>query len=523
MKSINRFFFNPKYLYIVLLGLLLFTGCGSSQVTPTVIENKPVAAYEINYTAYNNMLNVQSINVTPPSSRQNFTGKAGLFQIGNAIFTGNLITVTAYITNNDVNPWTGVEVQAYQLLSGNSVTVYNPDFGTGWYVNNPASGAWGWLFTSGTQGSEFTIPAGGQSANKINGFYTNSNFRVVVYVYANVPLISGITPVLGLAGSTVTISGYNFSTTQGSVTFHGIPATVQSWTNNTIVATVPTNATLGNVVVDTVYANTPYSNPILFTPDNVFTSGNSIKNPAGITVDTSGNVYAAIYNTNNDIAKLTPTGVKSIYSKGSRAVPYNSPLDVAFDTSGKLYVANSGNNNILAVPAGGGKPSVFANVGATPDALYFANAGQSWPLYVADGGDGTIYSVAANKTSTVFSSGFTNPTAIATDASGDVYVGDCSNGSVYKIDPTGTTITTVITGLSCPAGMKLDQSGNIYILDAGTGIMYQYSPITGNYSPYAAGTGIPNANGGFAFNDTFSTLYASQDTPTNDIISIPIQ
>jgi sugar lactone lactonase YvrE len=523
MKPTNRSFLNLKYLYAGLLGLLLTVSCGSSQVTPTLIENKPVAAYEINYNAYNNMLDVQSINVTPPSSRQNFTGKAGIFQIGNAIFTGNLITVTAYITNNDTNPWTGVELQAYQLRSGNSVTVYNPDFGTGWYIDNPAYGAWGWLFTSGTQSSEFTIPAGGRSANKINGFYTNTNFSVVVYIYANVPVISGITPATGLTDSTVTISGYNFSTTQGSVTFNGYSSNCKSWTNNTIVAIVPPHATLGNVVVDTVYANTPYSNPILFTPYNVFTSGNSIKNPAGITVDTSGNIYAAIYNTNNYITELTPTGVKSTYSNGSKTVSYNSPLDVAFDTSGKLYVANYGNNNILVVPAGGGKPSVFANVGGRPDALYFANAGQSWPLYVADGGDGTIYSVAGNGNSAVFSSGFTNPTAIATDASGNVYVGDCSNGSVYKIDPTGTIITTVITGLSCPAGMKLDQSGNIYILDAGTGIMYQYSPITGNYSPYAAGTGIPNANGGFAFNDTFSTLYASQDTPTNDIISIPIK
>ncbi|MGC8580571.1 MAG: IPT/TIG domain-containing protein [bacterium] len=393
--------------------------------------------------------------------------------------------------------------------------MYNPDFGTGWYVNNPAYGAWGWLFTSGTAGSEFTIPAGGRSANKVNGFYADSSFRAWVLVYANVPVISNITPALGLTGSTVTISGYNFSTTQGSVTFNGITATVQSWTDTSIVATVPTNATLGNVVVETVYANTPYSNPSLFTPYKIFAS---LTTPGGITVDTLGNLYVPNYS-GNRMNRISPTGVITTYAPSTR---YNAPLDVALDTGGNLYIANYGNNNILRIPSGRQNPAIFATGLSSPDALYFSSAGQSWPLFVANGGNGTISEVSSTGTVTQFASGFTTPTAIATDASGNVYVGDCSNGNVYMINSAGSFTTTVLTGLSCPAGMKLDSLGNIYILDAGTGVMYKYVPSTGSYSVYAAGTGIPDANGGFAFNDTFSTLYVNQDTPTNDIIAIPL-
>ena len=128
--------------------------------------------------------------------------------------------------------------------------------------------------------------------------------------------------------------------------------------------------------------------------------------------------------------------------------------------------------------------------------------------------------ISSNGTVTQFASGFTSPTAIVTDASGNVYVGDCSNGNVYKI---GSTIVSIISSLSCPAGMKLDNAGNIYILDSGTGIIYKYSPSTGYYSPYAGGTGIPNTNAGFAFDDTFTTLYVSEDSPTNGVISIPLQ
>ena len=147
--------------------MILLTSCGNYRSTQ---ENKPIGIYELYYDASTKQLSIKSIDITPPYAGQNFSGKAGVFQIGNAIFDGSLVTATVYITNNDTQPWTGVEVQAYQLLSGNNVTVYDPDFGTGWYVNNPAYGAWGWLFTSGIAGSEFTIPAGGRSANKVNGF-----------------------------------------------------------------------------------------------------------------------------------------------------------------------------------------------------------------------------------------------------------------------------------------------------------------------------------------------------------------
>ncbi|MCL4558428.1 MAG: IPT/TIG domain-containing protein [Deltaproteobacteria bacterium] len=501
------------------LGILLSAGCGPAQHLQKS-ANTPVAAYDIAYDAHTNLLSMKSIDVTPPSYAQNnLPGKAGLFQIGNATLTGNLLTAPIYITNNDTNAWTGVEMQSYQLLSGSAIAALT-DLGSGWYIDNPPYGAWAWFFTSGTAGSAYTIPAGGQSADTVMGFNATSSFVFRVYLYADVPVISGLTPSTVLTGSTITISGYNFSTTPGSVIFNGITGTVQSWTADKIVATVPTDATLGNVVVDTVYANTPYSNPVKFTPYRILTNSKFIASPGGITVDTAGNLYVAVYGNNNYIEKVSPAGSLTTYSKSNK---YNNPVDVAFDTAGKLYVSNCNSNNILAVRSGGGAPSVFAVVGSCPDALYFSGAGESWPLYAADGGDGTVYSIQSNGTASLFASGFVIPTAVATDASGDVYVGDCGNGDVYRINAAGTVTTTVITGLSCPSGMKLDSAGNIYILDSTADTIYEYVPSTGTYSTYAVLTGIVNANGGFAFDDAFTTLYVSQASPTNEIVAIPIQ
>jgi YD repeat-containing protein len=65
------------------------------------------------------------------------------------------------------------------------------------------------------------------------------------------PSISGLSAASGAVGESITISGSNFLSTQGSSTvkFNGLPAVVSSWANGSITATVPYNATTGPVVV----------------------------------------------------------------------------------------------------------------------------------------------------------------------------------------------------------------------------------------------------------------------------------
>jgi sugar lactone lactonase YvrE len=517
-NKIQRIFKNTVYVLI----LLFAAGCGSVQ-PQHVQANKPVAAYQINYNADTNALSIKSIDVTPPHAGQNIAGLAGVFQSGPTILSGNLITAPVYIVNNSTSPWTGVEMQMYQLLTGSSVLAEFPDFGTGWYINNPSYGAWGWLFTSGTPGSPFTIPAGGKSVNKVIGYNANSSFAAWAYIYANVPIVTGISPLGALAGQPITISGYNFGTSPDSVTFNGVTATVMTWSSTSITATVPANVTLGDIFVNTVDANTPYSNGAIFTPYSIFAP--SVTNPFGITVDTIGNLYVAS-NSTNYIKRITPAGVVSNYSKSAGRGTLNSPTDVAMDPTGTgmLYVPSYNNNDVVTVDTSG-NATAFTTTGFNgPDALYFSQAGQSWPLFVANGGNGTISEVASNKTTTEFASGFTQPTALTVDASGNVYVGECTNGSVYKINAAGTVTTTVVTGLVCPTCMKQDASGNIYILDnTATSTMYKYNPATGNLSFYVAGNGIMDANGGFAFSPDFSLLYVGQTQPINDVTVIPLK
>ncbi|MBZ5521396.1 MAG: IPT/TIG domain-containing protein [Acidobacteriia bacterium] len=92
------------------------------------------------------------------------------------------------------------------------------------------------------------VPAGatnGTLVATINGFATNGvSFFIVPNIGA---LLPGAAPV----GTPVAITGSGFGQTQGfgGVTFSGVSAQVQSWSDTSIVAVVPQGATAGNVVV----------------------------------------------------------------------------------------------------------------------------------------------------------------------------------------------------------------------------------------------------------------------------------
>jgi hypothetical protein len=67
---------------------------------------------------------------------------------------------------------------------------------------------------------------------------------------ASAPAITSLNPASGNVGQSVTINGTGFGTQTGNtVKFNGVTAVVTNWTSTQITATVPNNATTGNVVV----------------------------------------------------------------------------------------------------------------------------------------------------------------------------------------------------------------------------------------------------------------------------------
>jgi sugar lactone lactonase YvrE len=178
--------------------------------------------------------------------------------------------------------------------------------------------------------------------------------------------------------------------------------------------------------------------------------------PWGVATDSSGNVYVADVN-NNKIRKITPLGVVTTLAgsgaQGSAdgtgtAATFNQPYAVATDTSGNVYVADTYSLKIRKItPAG---------------------------MVTTLAGSGSFGSTDGTGTAATF--GY--PRGIATDSSGNVYVGDGTNNKIRKITPAGMVTTLAGSGASGsadgtgaaatffrPYGVATDFSGNVYVAD----------------------------------------------------------
>jgi hypothetical protein len=248
----------------------------------------------------------------------------------------------------------------------------------------------------------------------------------------------------------------------------------------------------------------------------------SFNGPAGVVVDSSGNVYVAD-STNDLIREISPGGVVTTLAGqagvfGSTnatgtAASFNDPTGVAVDSSGNVYVADTANNMIRKI-APGGVVTTFAgqltagSTNATGTAASFKDpdgvaVDSSGNVYVADTGNylireispsGVVTTLAgqagvqgsANGTGTAAS--FNTPTGVAVDSSGDVYVADLLISHIREITPGGTV--TTIAGLSLgstngstcvatfdgPAGVAIDSTGNVYVADKSNDLIREITP-----------------------------------------------
>ena len=179
-------------------------------------------------------------------------------------------------------------------------------------------------------------------------------------------------------------------------------------------------------IVNTAGTVSTYTGTLTPGADNGTLQQATFNNPAGMTLDATGNNLYLADLLNNLIRKINiPTGMVttlagsgdlgSADSLGTSATFY-FPTSVAVDASGNVYVAEYVNNRIRKI---------------TPDGTVSTFAGTGKQGY-ADG-QGT-------------SAAFSGPTGVAVDASGNVYVADTYNNLIRKITPGGLVSTIAGSG-----------------------------------------------------------------------------
>lgn len=232
----------------------------------------------------------------------------------------------------------------------------------------------------------------------------------------------------------------------------------------------------------------------------------TLNSPSGVAVDAAGNVYIAdsgnerirMIDLNGNISTLAGNG--SPVFLGDNAPAKNaqlSPFDVALDKAGNLFVADTINHrirkinlttNIITTVAGIGTPGYSGDGGPAtsaqlelPTSMAVDGAGN---LYIADNGNsvvrrvsaatGVINTVAGNgkfvfnvETGTALGVSI-DPTRVAVDSSGAIYITDQFNDRIRKLTAQVPATFTIVSGnnQTGPAGSMLPVPIVVKVADA---------------------------------------------------------
>ena len=157
---------------------------------------------------------------------------------------------------------------------------------------------------------------------------------------------------------------------------------------------------------------------------------------------------------------------------------FDSPAGLAVDGSGNVYVANSnspsndgGVNGVEEMPAGCASSSCVTSLGggfSEPSGVAVDGSGN---VYVADNFDGVKEmppGCGSASCVTSLGGGFGYPAGVAVDGSGNVYVADSVNDAVKEMPPgcaSSSCVTTLGGGFYFPFGVAVDGGGNVYVAD----------------------------------------------------------
>src|SRR5208283_2111069 len=186
--------------------------------------------------------------------------------------------------------------------------------------------------------------------------------------------------------------------------------------------------------------------------------------PAGVAVDSAGNVYAAdsgtgaIYEWNASTQQVTALVTAGL----------NVPQGVAVDGAGNVYIADTGNNAIKEWRAATGQVTTLVASGlASPQGAAVDGGGN---VYIADTGNNAIekWSAATGQVTTLVSSGLASPVGVTVDGAGNLYIADNKSNAIVEWNAaTGKLTTLMLSGLASPEGAAVDGAGNVYVADWG--------------------------------------------------------
>jgi sugar lactone lactonase YvrE len=261
--------------------------------------------------------------------------------------------------------------------------------------------------------------------------------------------------------------------------------------------------------------------------------------PTGVAVDSAGNLYIADTN-NYSVRKVTTDGKIATFA-GSHVNGYSgdiitgdttdtflataaelgSPVSIVLDAAGNVYICDMQTSVVREVL----ESNLYITTFAGSDANTFG------------GGDG-FGAVWAT---------FQHPESIAIDKSGNIYIADTEDNEVRKIAAGGQNIVTTIAGwhqeagfsdtgygpsslLQNPTGVAADAAGNVYIVDSTNCLIRMVKPdgtmttIAGTGAAASSGDGGPALEASLFFPMTIALgnngqIYITEPQPANTTLT----
>ena len=279
-------------------------------------------------------------------------------------------------------------------------------------------------------------------------------------------------------------------------------------------------------------------------------SGSSARfyEPEGIAVNASGSLIYVADTWNHLIRQVTSAGAVTTLAGSPNnagtnngtgtAARFNQPQGIAVDGAGNLYVGDTGNQTIRKITAAGavttlaGSPTNYGSANGTGGSATFWDTqgvalDSATNIYVADSFNNTIRKITPGGAVTTLAgtagtsgsldgaggaASFWQPTSVAVDPSGNIFVADSANGTIREI--VGTTVSTFAgaastgsndgTGggarFSGPSGAAIDSAGDSYIADTGNGTIRMATPagVVTTLAGSAGNFGTNDGTGGSA-------------------------
>jgi len=272
---------------------------------------------------------------------------------GNATLTLTISVAAPVITSATTVSGTVGTAFTYQISATSSPTSYGAmGLPAGLSVNSSTGLISG--ITTGAGTSSVTL-----SATNATG---TGKATLALTISVAAPVITSLNPSAGPVGATVTITGKNFGSTQGTsaVTFNGTPATVanSNWSGTSITTTVPSGATTGNVLVT---VDGVASNGVSFTGQDfsiATTSPSRVTVTAGQTASYAlavvpvGGFNQTVALTCSDAATLSVCKVSpsSVLLNGTSSTPVTVTIATTAPVNGVLPLFRNGPSNIKSAP-----------------------------------------------------------------------------------------------------------------------------------------------------------------------------